>query len=226
MDIPKNITAARFALFLLSIHLGPQGSAQCFAGTHPLFRECKPRSHANTDSLISTCALSSLTIPTSHDDHQRDSFHFLDSISYAAYIESMETTAVMKSSPATSDELIHQQARSPSSSLLSITHQRSLLSPSPQRSGEDLRRVGARTPQQSSYTSAQGLAPPMKPRPAYNTRYSTEWTNNPVCGHCGSITPRSGATTVYGTPYMSKPSFMDLTIEEKVSLVQSRRDDC
>ena len=102
-----------------------------------------------------------------------------------------------------------QQAQSPASSLSSRSSHRSQESLNAVQPSNDT----------SSRTSSQrrnALTPPTMPRPAYNQRSTTQWTNSPVCSHCGSMTPRSGATTVYGTPYMSKPSFMSLDIKEKV----------
>lgn len=45
---------------------------------------------------------------------------------------------------------------------------------------------------------------------SHRERYqsSADWVKHPICTHCGSITPRSGVTTVYGTPTMSR-SFMN-----------------
>lgn len=50
---------------------------------------------------------------------------------------------------------------------------------------------------------------PTRPRPTHAATGSTDWIRTPVCEHCGSLTPRSGVTTVYGTPIKSRQSFMD-----------------
>ena len=65
-----------------------------------------------------------------------------------------------------------------------------------------------------SIYSYNGPAPdllPVKPRPAlrHSQTASTDWIRTPLCEHCGSLTPRSGVTTVYGTPIKNRQSFID-----------------
>jgi hypothetical protein len=52
------------------------------------------------------------------------------------------------------------------------------------------------------------------PRPIYH-RPASYGMPSPVCSHCGGIAPRSGSTTVYGTPLKARSA-----ISSTVSLLQ------
>jgi hypothetical protein len=62
-----------------------------------------------------------------------------------------------------------------------------------------------------------------KPNPAHQQRppslaqmrKTTDWVKHPICDHCGSMTPRSGVTTIYGTPITDKRTFLDSADQQK-----------